>query len=411
MKLKVQQRVMKGDYMKRENNNKTKVPWSAFIKDVLICSLGSYGGPEAHYGVFSSILVNKKKYLTEEELTEMIGLYALVPGPSSTQTITAIGYYVGGSILALLSFLVWTLPAIIIMGLIGVFFTQIEMNDGWKPIIHYLPAVAVAFIIYAAITLSKKVLKEGKDYILFTIMLILSLLLVGYSMWVVPILLVFGGLVILLPQLRKKSQHSVAYKPRWLILVVVIGLAVLNEGLRTWITAPWVTLYTSFYRYGYSVIGGGQIVIPLMIQDLVESQSLISLRDFLSGYAIDQAIPGPLFSFAAFVSSRSFAGTGYSFFAGLLGGLSIFMPGTLLVFFMFPLWKSLRKITHVKYFLKGVTITAASLITMTAITQSIELPGNIVAYGVVVLSLLLLLSKKLPAPLIVVIAAILGYII
>ncbi|WMC92328.1 chromate efflux transporter [Kineothrix sp. MB12-C1] len=387
------------------------IKWSTFLKDVFICSLGSYGGPEAHYGVFSSILVEKRKYLTEEELTEMIGLFALVPGPASTQTITAIGYYAGGPILALLTFLVWVLPAIVTMGLIGVFFTQIDSNDSWKPIITYLPAVAVAFIIYAALTLSKKVLKETKDWILFTIMLILSLLLVGYSMWVVPILLVLGGLVILIPHLKEKSENRVTYKPRWLILVVVIGLAVLNEGLRTWITAPWVTLYTSFYRYGYSVIGGGQIVIPLMIQDLVQSQSLISLRDFLSGYAIDQAIPGPLFSFAAFVSSRSFAGTGFSFLAGLIGGFSIFMPGTLLVFFIFPLWRSMRKIIHIKYFLNGVTVTAASLITMTAITQSFELPVDISVYGVVIVSTLLLLSKKVPAPLIVVIAAVLGFLI
>jgi len=387
------------------------IKWSTFLKDVFICSLGSYGGPEAHYGVFSSVLVEKKKYLTEEELTEMIGLFALVPGPASTQTITAIGYYAGGPILGLLTFLVWVLPAIVTMGLIGVFFTQIDSNDSWKPIITYLPAVAVAFIIYAALTLSKKVLKKSKDWILFTIMLILSLLLVGYSMWVVPILLVLGGLVILIPHLKEKSENRVTYKPKWLILVVVIGLAVLNEGLRTWITAPWVTLYTSFYRYGYSVIGGGQIVIPLMIQDLVQSQSLISLRDFLSGYAIDQAIPGPLFSFAAFVSSRSFAGTGFSFLAGLIGGFSIFMPGTLLVFFIFPLWRSMRDISHIKYFLKGVTVTAASLITMTAITQSFELPVDIAVYGVVIVSTLLLLSKKVPAPLIVVIAAVLGFLI
>lgn len=381
-----------------------------FLKDVLMCSLGSYGGPEAHYGVFSSILVEKKNYLTEEELTEMIGLFALVPGPSSTQTITAIGYYVGGPILALFTFLVWALPAIVTMGLIGVFFTQIDSNDGWKPIITYLPAVAVAFIIYASLTLSKKVIKERKDWILFTVMIILSLLLVGYSMWVVPILLLLGGAIVLMPQLKEKNKNNIKYKPQWLILAIMIVLAVLNEGLRVWISAPWVTLYTSFYRYGYSVIGGGQIVIPLMIQDLVQSQSLISLRDFLSGYAIDQAIPGPLFSFAAFVSSRSYVGSGFSFFASLIGGFSIFMPGILLVFFMFPLWRSVRKISKIKYFLNGVTVTAASIITMTAITQSIQLPIDIAIYGVVIISTLLLLSKKIPAPLIVAIAAVLGFI-
>lgn len=386
-----------------------RVKWSSFLWDVLMCSLGSFGGPEAHYGVFSSVLVKKKKYITEEELGEMIGLYALVPGPSSTQTITAIGYYTGGPLLAILTFLVWAFPAIIIMGLIGVFFTQIAANDGWKPIITYLPAVAVAFIIYAAITLSRKVLKKLFDYILFFIMLILGLLLVGYSMWIVPILLVIGGIIVLFPHLKNKSDVKLTYQPKWYILGIVILLAIFNEGLRTFVSTPWVTLYTSFYRYGYSVIGGGQIVVPLMIQDLVQTQSLISLNDFLAGYAIDQAIPGPLFSFAAFVSSRSFAGTGLSFLAGLVGGLSIFLPGILLVFFIFPLWKSTRDIPQMKYFLSGVSITAASLIAMTAIRQSIELPVNLTVYSIVIVSVLMLLSKKVPAPLIVILAAVIGF--
>jgi len=82
----------------------TRPSWSTFLWDVFTCSLGSFGGPEAHYGVFSSVLVKQKRYLTEEELTELIGLYALVPGPSSTQTITAVGYHLGGPILALLTF-------------------------------------------------------------------------------------------------------------------------------------------------------------------------------------------------------------------------------------------------------------------------------------------------------------------
>jgi len=388
-----------------------KIKWTTFLWDVFMCSLGSYGGPEAHYGVFSSILVKKKKYITEEELTEMIGLYALVPGPSSTQTITAIGYYVGGPILAILTFLVWAMPAIVTMGLIGVFFTQITTNDGWKPILTYLPAVAVAFIIYAAITLSRKVLKKSFDYVLFTIMLILGLLLVGYSMWVVPLLLLLGGIIVLFPHLKYRSDVKILHQPKWYILGIVIFLAVFNEGLRTLVTAPFITLYTSFYRYGYSVIGGGQIVVPLMIQDLVQTQSLISLNDFLAGYAIDQAIPGPLFSFAAFVSSRSFAGSGFSFLAGLIGGFSIFLPGILLVFFIFPLWKSTRAIPQMKYFLTGVSITAASLITMTAINQSIELPVSITVYIVVIISTLLLLLKKIPAPLIVIIAAIAGFLI
>lgn len=382
-----------------------------FLRDVFVCSLMSYGGPEAHYGIFSSVLVEKKKYLSEEELTELIGLHALVPGPSSTQTITAIGYYVGGPLLAIMTFLVWALPAIMIMSLLGVFFVFVKDNESWLPVIKYLPAVAVGFIVYAAVNLSRKVLKKRNDWLLYIVMLGLGLLLVRLTMWFVPIMLIAGGIVFLLPHL--KSQEKVAFniKPKWLILGGVVLLAGLNEVLRYFFHTPAIVLYSSFYRYGYSVIGGGQIVIPLMIQDLVQTQSLISLSDFLSGYAIDQAIPGPLFSFAAFVSARSFAGTGYGFLAGLLGGLSIFLPGIMLVFFIFPIWKKVRRIEIMRYLLSGVTVTAASLIMMTAITQSLELPVNLSVYLVVIISSVLLLSKKVPAPLIVIIAAAIGFII
>lgn len=392
-------------------NEKKKVKWSRFLWDVFMCSLGSYGGPEAHYGVFSSLLVEKKKYLTEEELTEMIGLYALTPGPSSSQTITAIGYHVGGPILALLTFVVWAFPAILIMALIGVFFTFVDNNELWKPITTYLPAVAVGFIIYAAITLSKKIFKKKTDWIMYVVMLGVGLWLVGYSIWIVPMMLLAGGFIYLLPHFKDRNKSANKIKPKWAILGIVIGLALLNEGLKNWISASWITLFTSFYRYGYSVIGGGQIVIPLMIQDLVQTQSLISLSDFLSGYAIDQAVPGPLFSFAAFVGSRSFAGSGFSFLAGIIGGLSIFLPGILLVFFVFPLWKNAREMVLMKHFLKGVSVTVASLILMTAIKSTIELPVDYIVYIVVSFSVLLLLLKKIPAPLIVIAAAIIGFII
>lgn len=393
----------------------------SFLKDVLIAALASYGGPEAHYGIFSSYLVEKKGYLSEEELTEMIGLYSLVPGPSSTQTITAIGYHVGGPWLALLTFLVWAFPAILIMALFAVFFTRINSNESWQPLLQYLPLVATAFILYAAVNLSRKVLKSREDGVLWGIMIILSYLLKGKSMWVVPLLLLSGGLISMLWERHRAGEQtklaeglpekSEALRPQWLILGIVIGIALLNELLRVFFPSAWMTLYTSFYRYGYSVIGGGQIVIPLMIEDLVRAESLISMQDFLAGYAIDQAVPGPLFSFAAFVSARSIPGVLSSLLAGVMGGLSIFLPGLLLVYFMHPLWKKTRGQAKVKDFLKGVSVTAASLIVVTALTQVLQLEPSIVNILILGLSTLTLLKKWIPAPFLVFIAAGLGFLV
>ncbi|MFA5720201.1 MAG: chromate efflux transporter [Acholeplasmataceae bacterium] len=385
-----------------------KVKWTTFLYDVLLSALGSYGGPEAHYGMFSSLLVKKRKYLKEEELTEMIGLYALVPGPSSTQTITAIGYYIGGPVLALLTFLVWALPAIIVMSLIGVFFNVIG-NTYYEPMLTYLPAVAVGFIIYAFIILSVKVIKDKRDFLLYSVMFLAAFLYVGFSMWVIPLLLMLGGFITLLPYIKELSTIKVKAKPRWWILLVIIMLALLSEVLLRFFDHSFFILFNSFYRYGYSVIGGGNIVIPLMIQDLVETKGLLSLNDFLSGYAIDQAIPGPLFSFAGFVGARSVIQM--AFLSGIISGLSIFLPGILLVFFIFPLWQQTRHNQKIKHFLKGVSITAASLILMTAIKQSFLLEVDIKVYLVVVITTLLLITKRLPAPLIILLALLLGFIL
>ena len=107
------------------------IKWNTFLKDILICSLGAYGGPEAHYGVFTEQLVIKKQYLTEEELVELIALTGILPGPSSTQTIVAIGYKVGGPWLAFLTFVVWALPALVFMTLLsfmGLFLDQLHIS-------------------------------------------------------------------------------------------------------------------------------------------------------------------------------------------------------------------------------------------------------------------------------------------
>jgi chromate transporter len=376
--------------------------WLIFLWDVFLTSLSSFGGPEAHYGVFSNYLVNKKKYLTEEELSEMIGVFSLVPGPSSTQTIMAIGYFVGGPILATFTFLVWALPAIIIMTLVGVFFSLIQSQTIFSSITQILPPIAVGFIAYAGWSLSKKVVKNLEDIILFLTVIGLGLFLLPLTIWAVPILLLLAGFFKLIrhPAVAVQQKKSVPVQWGWLILILAI--AVSSELLLILFFNPWIQLFTSFYRYGYSVVGGGQIVIPLMIQDLVRQQSLLSLETFLSGFAIDQAIPGPLFSFAAFVGAQILSNHPLSWLAGMMSGLSIFLPGILLVYFIFPLWRTLRQRIWMKTMLSGIRVAAASLIVLTAILQMIALSPTVITFGFFIATTVLLLWKKIPTPLVVI---------
>jgi chromate transporter len=380
----------------------------AFLLDVFWSSLSSFGGPEAHYGIFSNILVKKKKYISEETLAELIGVFSLVPGPSSTQTITAIGYLVGGRLLALLTFFVWAFPAMVIMTLVGLFFTTFNQQPIFTQLMSILPSIAVGFIAFAGWSLSRKVIKNTNDIFLFAGIFILGLFLLPISIWMVPLLLITSGFIKNMIQAQPVPTSTTPFTVPWIWLILVVGIALLNEGLNFFITNPFLNLLTSFYRYGYSVIGGGQIVIPLMIQDLVNQQSLLSLETFLSGYAIDQAIPGPLFSFASFVGAQAIQPTSLSWLAGILSGFSIFLPGILLVYFVVPIWQNLRKNQWIKGLLSGITVAAAALIVLTAMNQLILLQSNLLTYGLTFATFLMLNIKKLPAPMIVVLLLFIG---
>ena len=380
----------------------------SFLLDVFWCSLSSFGGPEAHYGIFSNILVKKKQYISEETLAELIGVFSLVPGPSSTQTITAIGYLVGGRLLALFTFFVWAFPAMVIMTLVGIFFTTFNEQPLFGELLTVLPSIAVGFIAFAGWSLSRKVIKKTEDLYLFGVVFLLGFFLVPISVWTVPFLLIATGLMKNILQAQPTKRLTTPLTIPWIWLILVVGIGLLNEGLTLLITNPYINLMTSFYRYGYSVIGGGQIVIPLMIQDLVNQQSLISLETFLSGYAIDQAIPGPLFSFASFVGAQAIQPTSLSWLAGILSGFSIFLPGVLLVYFVVPIWQKLRTNQWMKGLLSGITIAAAALIVLTAMNQLFLLQPHLLGYGLTLTTFLMLNIKKIPAPMIVVLLLAIG---
>jgi chromate transporter len=375
--------------------------WRRFLVDVFLCSLSSFGGPEAHYGVFSQILVSKKKYLDEATLSELIGVFALVPGPSSTQTITAIGYLLGGPRLAILTFLVWALPAIVFMTVVGVFFSMFQEQLFFTRLLSILPQIAIGFIVFAGWSLSKKVIKRYADFILFVVMMVLGLLLLPLSIWTVPLLLVVAGVAKLILQPTSNYTQRAKFDIPWIYLMILITLAIGGEVLARWLELPILTALVSFYRYGYSVIGGGQIVIPLMIQDLVQNQGLLSLSTFLSGYAIDQAIPGPLFSFASFVGAQSFASTPQGWWVGILSSFAIFLPGILLVMVVVPIYQSLKSIRWMKTMLAGISIAAASLIVLTGLQQLQTIGFVWFDLLLVFATFLLLLWKKIPTPIVV----------
>lgn len=397
--------------MKKERENKNAVLWRIFLKDVFICSLGAYGGPEAHYGVFTDQMVVKKKYLNEEELVELIALTGILPGPSSTQTIVAIGYRIGGPLLALLTMLVWALPVLILMTLLS-FLSQFlgNMNLSQEGL-RYIGPMAVGFIIVAAYRIGSKVIIDK-----ITLILLIMGGVTTYFIrepWIYPLVLILGGVVSVITSKEKNLWNRVKISPPWIYLILFGTFAIGSFILTLIWDNKIIHLFENFYRYGYLVIGGGQVVVPLMYSELVEVNQYMTNQEFLTGFGLVQGLPGPMFSFSSYAGGMAARGGSalIQVLGAIAGGIGIFLPGLLLIYFIYPIWESLKKIRGIKISLKGITAVAGGLITVSAIILMQKSGFRIDNIIVMLITIVLLFTKKIPAPLIVLATLVAGFIV
>lgn len=396
--------------MKSNNSHTHSVQWRHFLKDVFVCSLGAYGGPEAHYGVFTDQLVTKKQYLSEDELVELIALCSILPGPTSTQTIVSIGYKTGGPLLAFLTMLVWALPVLVVMTALSFlyqFLSALHINqDG----LRYIGPMAVGFIVLAAIRIGRKVA---------TTKLTFSLLLFGGVItyfirdpWIFPLVLVIGGVVSIIASKENQLWSKVKLLPPWRFLVLFIAFALGSLVLANITDDLILHLFDSFYRYGYLVFGGGQVVVPVMYSELVQLHQYMTNAEFLTGYGLVQGLPGPMFSFSAYAGGM--AARGGTIFQQILGsiagGIGIFLPGLLLIYFIYPIWNQLREIKGIKIALKGINAIAGGLISVAAVILMQKSGFRIDYLLVTAITFILLWTKKVPAPLIVLGVLVIGFV-
>jgi chromate transporter len=388
-----------------------QISTSTFLKDVLICSLGAFGGPEAHYGIFMQQMVVKMKYLTEEELLELIALTGVLPGPSSTQTMIAIGHKVGGPRLGLLTLLVWALPIVLFMTLLSFAFEFLVNNNLSLDIVRYIGPMAIGFILLATYRISKKVIKDNLTIFLFLFSALFSYLL--RSAWIYPVLLFIGGLVSVLSQKQKVVSNKVKLNPPWIYLILFTIIAVGSFWLALFTSHPILIIFEKFYRYGYLVIGGGQVVIPLMYSELVDGFKYLSSQEFLVGYGFVQGMPGPMFSFSAFVGGLALRDSGniLQFLGGIIAAVGIFLPGTLLIYFVIPVWEQFKKNEIIKSSLKGVLAVAGGFMLTIALVLIVRNGLDLISILVIIGTTLLLWSNKIPAPLIVFGVLLLGLIV
>jgi chromate transporter len=378
---------------------------SKFLKDVFMCSLVAFGGPEAHLGVFLDRMVQKKKYLSEKALLEWMALCSFLPGPTSTQVITAIGLEKGGRKLALLTLIIWAFPAICVMSFIALL--PMWINDyNFSSFTGFLAPMATAFVALAAWVLGKKVITNFQHFILWSFGLAIPLF--STVPWIIPIAFVVSGLLSSAFSVKvhdKDISKEINFSIPWGMLTIFSGLLVFSIFAAQVSGNSLIQTFERFFRYGYLVFGGGQVVVPLMQNELVNSTKLMTQQEFLSGFGIVQSMPGPMFSFAAYASglSEKSGGLTNQILGSLIGGWSIFLPGTLLLFIVYPFWGKLKAITWTQHALTGINSTAAGLVAGIFIQISLTMEWAFEESLIFLLSIFLLISAKIPSPFILVI--------
>jgi chromate transporter len=392
-----------------------------FLSDALLYTLSAFGGPQGHIAIMLREFVQKRNYITEEELMELNALAQVLPGPSSTQTLVGIAWKVGGLWLAIVTFLLWILPSAAIMCLAAISYKLFADHGRVAGVLRFIQPMAVGIVAYATYTFANKFLKTKVSTMLAIGSLIATLIL--QNAYAFPILILLGGIISSAlethPQeneLRTKlfanvNPNKVAYFIGVLLAFAALG-ALINK------TSPLslpIRLFENFYRNGILIFGGGQVLVPLMYTEFVEVKHYLSSAEFLSGYALQQALPGPTFSFTSFLGGITLGNKGYGIAGEVLGSviavIGINLPGMILILFIVPFWNDLKKITRIKNSLSGINAVSVGFMATALILLTRPFADNWMAYVIMIATFLLLQFTKIKTPIVIVIGVVLGLVL
>ncbi len=336
--------------------------WAVFLI-FLRLGLTSFGGPVAHLGYFRDELIVRRRWMTERQYADLLALCHFLPGPSSSQVGLGLGISQAGYAGAFAAWLGFTMPSALVLILIAF---GISSNSDIIPAtaLHGLAIVAVAVIAQAVWGMARNLCPDKPRLTLMVV--VTCFLLLFPSVWAQVIAMLAAAVTawfLFKPEANEqdtplntpiKRSHGVL----WLTVffVLLFSLPVLAKLFPT----QALVLFDSFYRAGSLVFGGGHVVLPLLQAETVPS-GWVSQEVFLGGYGATQAMPGPLFTFAAFLGASMSTPYG-AFITGMLCLLAIFLPSFLLVVGALPFWEGLRHQRHIRAALMGVNAAVVGLL-------------------------------------------------
>ena len=408
-----------------------------FLRAVLLHSITAFGGPQGHMGMMMKTFVQQRRDVTESELMEYNGFCQLLPGASSTQTLTLIGFKRGGLWLALLTLIIWILPACLLMA--GLSFLLDYFADIQKKaaIFQFIQPMAIGFIAYSSFRTFGISIKNTITRVIMIVATIATFLAFK-TPWVFPGLIIMAGIATNFSVKRIPQKDIPPKKINWgniLIFIALFGFAgYLSETAtyNNWKNRKIINVFENNYRFGSLVFGGGDVLMPLMYEQYVsrpESKHIqaskrdvlkIGREDFLTGSGMVRAIPGPVFSIGAFTGGMALREQGgmMQLMGCIIGAVAIFLPSALLVLFFFPVWQNLKKYAVIYRSLEGINAAVVGIMsgaTAYLLKDNIFFPLFEGQYStafwdifIVIITFVLLRLNHIPAPFIVLGCLLLG---
>lgn len=404
-----------------------------FLRAVFLNSITSFGGPQAHIAMMLKTFVRQRPYITEAELMEYTAFCQLLPGASSTQTITLIGYKRGGVLLAVLSLIVWILPACTLMGALSFLLHFIDKKALHTDIFKFIAPMAAGFLVFASVTAFSVAVRNTVTWFIMIISTIATYLLFKQP-WIFPLLIILGGFT---TNLSLKRIPQVEVKPKkirwwnfWLFGIIFLLAGFISEQAKknNWPNRKPINLFENTYRMGSLVFGGGHVLMPMMYEQFsIRPQAIkkkdssvvqIDKSDMYTGMGMVRAVPGAVFSIAAFAGGMALKdmGTKMQIIGCLVGTIAIFLPSALLVLFFFPIWNYLKKYAAVYRSLEGINAVVVGIMVASTfyIMKDISIiePKTIslLNVGVIAGTFLLLSFTRIASPVIVLACLLMGYV-
>ena len=383
--------------------------WAVFLI-FLRLGLTSFGGPVAHLGYFREEFVDRRRWLSDRAYADLVALCQFLPGPASSQVGIAIGLSRGGYRAALAAWTGFTLPSAIAL---IVFALGISSWGDAVPagVLESLKVVAVAVVAQAVWGMARSLCTDTARISIMAVATCVVLALPS-AFGQVGVIVAAGVAGLFLFRVPRDLAHealpldaSRRAGALWLLLFVLllVGLPLLALA----VPGKALAMIDAFYRAGSLVFGGGHVVLPLLQAEVVTS-GWVSNASFLAGYGAAQALPGPLFTFAAFLgASMNTAPSGW--LGGLLCLVAVFIPSFLLVFGALPFWEQLRRSRHTQAALAGINAAVVGLLLAALYqpvwTSAIRGPSD---FGLALIALVALIFWKLPPWLVVLASAAAG---